>query len=111
MHGRGYLFRPSSHWIGAKVKAERKLVIHHRLQVHDHKILRALTRRFDGELRIASQVKARVAAHGFLEALLVLGGNVGSVVQRNETRVTMLQVEGSDKAVKSQPVDWFFAGK
>jgi len=64
---------------------------------HDHKILWTLTRRLNGELRVASRVKAGVPAHRLLETLLVFGGNVGSVVQRVEARIAALQSRDSTK--------------
>jgi len=90
----------------ANVKAESKFIeTRHRFEIHDHKILWTLTGGANGELRVASRVKAGVPAHRLLETLLVFGGNVGSVVKRVEARIAALQVKGFNKAVKLQATD------
>jgi len=40
--------------------------------------------------------------------LPVARGNIGSIVQRNETGVATLDVQGFDEPVKSKPVDLAF---
>src|SRR6267378_205796 len=110
MNGRSHLF-----WVSQescpKVKTERKLVIGHRLEVHERVIFGALPWRLDRKLGVAPWVKACIATHRFFEALLVPGQNVLRVIQRNETRVALLQVERFDKAMEPKPVDRVFTGE
>src|SRR5207247_8728943 len=110
-HRRRYLFRVRRQRSRAKVEAERKLIVGHRLEVHNRVIVGAVPRRLDSKFRIASWVKAGVTTHHFFEAPPVLCAYVGSVIQRNETGIAMLQVEGFDKTMESKPVDGVFAGE
>src|SRR5882672_4007944 len=93
------------------VKTERKLIPRHRLEVYEDVIFGALSGRLDHEPRITSWIKTGVATHRFFKALPVPCRNVLGIVQRNETRVALLQVQRFDKAVEPKPVDLVFAGE
>src|SRR5882724_7138006 len=99
MNSRSHLF-----WVSQescpKIKTERKLIIGHRLEVYERVVLGALPCGLDRKLRIASWVKADIATDTFFKSLLVRGGNVLGIVQRNETRVALLQVEGFDEPME-----------
>ncbi len=94
------------------VKAECKFIeARHRFEIHDHKILRALTPWFDREFRVASRVEAAVAAHHFFESLPVLGENARCKIDRVETGVAVLQVERLNIAMKSETGNRTLASK
>jgi len=56
-------------------------------------------------------VKAGVTTYRFFEALLVAREKIGGLVQRNQTRIEMLNVERFDEAVESKPIHWIFTGE
>ncbi len=97
--------------ICSDVEAKCKFVAGRRLEVHDYKILGALTRGGDRKLRVAFRVEARVAAHRFLEALFVFCRTICCEVDCVKTRIAALEIERLDKAMKSNAADETFTGK